>query len=58
MVDFRLSARRDVATAEAFFAKAINSEGMGAETVTLDRYAASARSLKSSESPSDANPDV
>src|SRR6266850_8088628 len=40
-VDFRLSARRDVAAARAFFAKAIRSQGRAPKTITLDGYAAS-----------------
>jgi transposase-like protein len=39
-VDFRLSARRDVAAAKAFLRKAIKSQGSAPETITLDGYAA------------------
>jgi len=40
-VDFRLSPRRNVASAKAFFRKAVRSQGRSPETVTLDGYAAS-----------------
>jgi transposase-like protein len=57
-VDFRLSPRRDVAAAKAFFRKAIKGQGSGPRTVTLDGYAAShraAREMKSDgELPADA----
>ncbi|MEM5389946.1 IS6 family transposase [Paraburkholderia phymatum] len=45
-VDFRLSARRDVAGAKAFFAKAIRSQGRAPATITLDGYAASHRAVR------------
>jgi transposase-like protein len=45
-VDFRLSPRRDVAAAKAFFRKAIKGQGPGPRTVTLDGYAASHRAVR------------
>ncbi|ASL49057.1 hypothetical protein bAD24_p01830 (plasmid) [Burkholderia sp. AD24] len=45
-VDFRLSTRRDVAAAKAFFAKAIRSRGLAPKTNTLDGYAASHRAVR------------
>ena len=45
-VDFRLSARRDVAAAKAFFRKAIKSHGPPPRTITLDGYAASHRAVR------------
>ncbi len=44
-IDFRLSARRDVAV-KAFFAKAIRTQGRAPETITLDGYAASHRAVR------------
>src|SRR5271156_648553 len=40
-VDFRLSTRRDVAAAKAFFRKAVKNQGLTPTTITLDGYAAS-----------------
>ena len=45
-VDFRLSPRRNVASAKAFFRKAVRSQGRSPETVTLDGYAASHRAVR------------
>jgi transposase-like protein len=44
-VDFRLSSRRDVAAAKAFFRKAIKTQGCSPRTITLDGYAASHRAV-------------
>jgi transposase-like protein len=43
--DFRLSARRDVAAAKAFFRKAIKGQKGVPQTITLDGYAASHRAV-------------
>jgi len=45
-VDFRLSSRRDVGAAKAFFRKAIKSQGSAPGTITLDGYAASHRAVR------------
>jgi len=44
-VDFRLSTRRDVAAAKAFFRKAMKHQGSAPGTITLDGYAASHRAV-------------
>ncbi|MCB8883794.1 IS6 family transposase [Acidisoma cellulosilytica] len=44
-LDFRLSRRRDVAAAKAFFSKAIKRQGSAPRTTTLDGYAASHRAV-------------
>ena len=45
-VDFRLSPRRDVAAAKAFFRRAIKSQQRCPRTITLDGYAASHRAVR------------
>lgn len=45
-VDFRLSAKRNVAAVKAFFAKAIRAQGFAPKTITLDDYAASHRAVR------------
>jgi transposase-like protein len=45
-VDFRLSARRDVAAAKAFFREAIKRQQRPPQTITLDGYAASHRAVR------------
>ena len=45
-VDFRLSGKRDVGAAKAFFRKAIKTQGSAPRTITLDGYAASHRAVR------------
>jgi transposase-like protein len=45
-VDFRLSARRNVAAAKAFFRKALKSQQRPPQAITLDGYAASHRAVR------------
>jgi transposase-like protein len=45
-VDFRLSGKRDVGAAKAFFRKAMKTQGSAPRTITLDGYAASHRAAR------------
>lgn len=45
-MDFRLSAKRDVAAAKAFFNNAINSQRRPPQTIAPDGYAASDRAVR------------
>jgi transposase-like protein len=45
-IDFRLSRKRDVAAAKAFFRKAVKTQGRVPDTITLDGYAASHRAVR------------
>jgi len=45
-VDFRLSPKRDVAAAKAFFRKALRTQGRAPVSITLDGYAASHRAVR------------
>ena len=45
-VDFRLSGKRDVGAAKAFFREAIKRQGSTPRTITLDGYAASHRDVR------------
>ena len=45
-VDFRLSGKRDVGAAKAFFREAIKRQGSTLRTITLDGYAASHRAVR------------
>jgi transposase-like protein len=45
-VDFRLSSKRDVGAAKAFFRKAIRGQGSAPRTITLEGYAASHRAVR------------
>jgi transposase-like protein len=45
-VDFRLSRRRNVTAAKAFFRKALNRQGLVPRSITLDGYAASHRAVR------------
>ena len=45
-VDFRLSPKRDVAAAKAFFRKALRTQGRAPVSITLDGHAASHRAVR------------
>ncbi len=45
-IDFRLSLKRDVAAAKAFFRKAFTTQGGAPRTITLDGYQASHRAVR------------
>ncbi len=45
-VDFRLSLKRDVAAAKAFFKKALKNKTRAPTSITLDGYAASHRAVR------------
>jgi transposase-like protein len=57
-VDFRLSSRRDVAAAKAFFRKAMKSQGSSPGTITLDGYAASHRAVREMKADGELNADT
>jgi transposase-like protein len=57
-VDFRLSVRRDVAAAKAFFREAIKSQGSAPRTITLDGYAASHRAVREMKADGQLLPDT
>jgi transposase-like protein len=44
--EFRLSAKRDVGAAKAFFRKATKSQRLSPGTITVDGYAASHRAVR------------
>lgn len=45
-IDFRLSPKRDVAAAKAFFRKALKTQGRAPDSITLDGYEASHRAVR------------
>jgi transposase-like protein len=57
-VDFRLSGRRDVGAARAFFRKAMKSQGSPPGTITLDGYAASHRAVREMKADGELNGDT
>jgi transposase-like protein len=57
-VDFRLSARCDVAAAKAFFRKAIQNHQRPPQTITLDGYAASHRAVRELKADGSLPPDT
>ena len=57
-VDFRLSGRRDVGAAKAFFRKAMKSQRSSPGTITLDGYAASHRAVREMKADGELNGDT
>jgi transposase-like protein len=57
-VDFRLSSRRDVAAAKAFFRRAMKSQGSSPAIITLDGYAASHRAVREMKADGEVNGDT
>jgi transposase-like protein len=57
-VDFRLSAKRDVAAAKGFFRKAIKSQQCAPQTITLDGCAASHRAMRERKADGSLPPDT
>jgi transposase-like protein len=57
-VDCRLSSRRDVAAAKAFFRQAMKSQGSSPGTITLDGYAASHRAVREMKADGELNGDT
>ena len=53
-VDFRLSPKRDVTAAKAFFRKALKTQGRAPKSITLDGYAASHRAVREMPAENDA----
>jgi transposase-like protein len=53
-IDFRLSPKRDVAAAKAFFRKALKTQGRAPASITLDGYAASHRAVREMPAENDA----
>jgi transposase-like protein len=57
-VDFRLSDRRDISAAKAFFRKAIKNHQRPPQTITLDGYAASHRAVRELKAEGSASTDT